>query len=256
MKRFSRWVLLVFAAIPHSGVAQESQPESINSGRPGFNETLGIIPAWRVQQEMGYVFTRDGSSREHGVGQMIRIGTGGGTEAQIGINSYVMTRGTGGHAGGLEDSSIGFKVKLAEEGARFRLLQPAIALVAGSSLPTGVDAEKQWQPQSKLALGWTLTERLAVSSTLASSYASQNQERFWQRAGGLSLAYGLTSKVGCYAEYFGYVPDSSKGSNSNFVGGGITYLAGSTLQLDLNWGHRLNTEASTYFLGTGLSKLW
>src|SRR4030095_11563622 len=68
--KYGMWLLFLLAACTarwSRGKAEEKE-QSINSGRPGFNETLGIIPTGRIQQEMGYVFIRDGSTREHELG--------------------------------------------------------------------------------------------------------------------------------------------------------------------------------------------
>jgi len=103
-------ILAAFLVLPGAAMAQEP-PSPINSGRPGFSETLGIIPSGRIQQEMGYVFSRVGSSREHGLGQlMLRLGTGGGTELQLGANSFALTRNPEGNTSGIQDSTIGFKI--------------------------------------------------------------------------------------------------------------------------------------------------
>jgi hypothetical protein len=259
--KYGMWLLFLLAACTAlcPRVKAEEKEQSINSGRPGFNETLGIIPTGRIQQEMGYVFIRDGSTREHELGQMmLRIGTGGGTELQLGVNSFALTRGSEGNISGVQDSTIGFKILLAKGGEELQLFKPAVALVAGSSMPTGARAyrESRWQPQAKLSLGWTFSDRLALSATMISTLASQEGRRFMQKAAGVSPSYSLTKRWGCYAEVFAHMPSGVSASSGRFAGSGLTYLAGKELQLDLNMGRRLNGDETSYFLGAGLAKLW
>ena len=210
--KYRMWLLFLLAACTalSPSVSAEEKEQFINSGRPGFNETLGIIPTGRVQQEMGYVFIRDGSTREHELGQLVlRLGTGNRTELQLGANSFAFTRSSGENTSGVQDSSIGFKVLLAEGGEQFQLFKPAVALVAGSSIPTGAraDRESSWQPQAKLSLGWTFSERLSLSTTMISTLASHEGRWFMQKAAGVSPSYSLTQRWACYAEAFAYVPN-------------------------------------------------
>jgi Putative MetA-pathway of phenol degradation len=259
--KYGMWLLFLLAgctSLSPEAKAEEKE-QSINSGRPGFNETLGIIPTGRIQQEMGYIFNRDGSSREHELGQlMLRLGTGGGTELQLGVNSFALTRGPEGNTSGVQDSTVGFKILLAKGGEEFQLFKPAVAFVAGTSIPTGARAyrESSWQPQAKLSLGWTFSNRSALSATMISTVASQESKRFMQRAAGVSPSYNLTNRWGCYAEVFAQVPGGPGASSDLFAGGGLTYLAGKELQLDMNFGRRLNGDETSYFLGAGLAKLW
>ena len=255
------WLLFLLPAVAALSpmVKAEEKEQPINSGRPGFNETLGVIPTGRIQQELGYVFNRDGSTREHELGQlMLRLGTGRGTELQLGVNSFVLTRGSEGNSSGTQDSTIGFKVLLAKGIEEFQLFRPAVALVARSSMPTGARGyrESSWQPQAKLSLGWSFSDRLALSTTMISTLASQEGRRFMQNAAGVSPSYSLTKRWGCYAEFFAHVPSSASGSSGRFTGSGLTYLATKQLQLDLNLGRRLNGDEASYFLGAGLAKLW
>ena len=259
--KYGMWLLFLLAActVLSPRVRAEEKEQSINSGRPGFNETLGIIPTGRVQQEMGYVFIRDGSTREHELGQLVlRLGTGNGTELQLGVNSFALTRSPEENTSGVQDSTIGFKVLLAKGGEQFQLFKPAVAFVTGSSIPTGArsDRESSWQPQAKLSLGWTFSERLSLSTTMISTLASNENGRFIQKAAGVSPSYSLTQRWGCYAEVFAHTAGGSTASSSRFAGSGLTYLLGKELQLDLNVGRRMNGDEVSYFLGAGLAKLW
>ena len=161
---------------------------------------------------------------------------------------------------GVEDASIGGKVAISAGAERFALLRPAVALIVATSLPTGGTAygSPEYQPEAKLVVGYTLTERLAWTSNFNYAYASEDGRRFSQPSVSTSFGLSVADRVGAYAEYFGFMPESRGGSTMNYVNGGVTYLFSSNFQLDGRIGRAVGSGASDagYFAGVGISRRW
>jgi len=259
MKHRVLWMALTIALLPTLARAQENKPDPIVTDRPDFTESAEVVPFQQLQLEGGYTFTRISRDREHTLGEfLLRVTTGRRTEFRAGLNSYTVTRSPSGHASGMEDISLGLKVKLMDGDERFGLSRPHVALIAATTLPTGASSyrENNWQPEVKFCFGWDLSERLALSSNLNYAYASEGGAQFSQFSGSLSFGYGLTERLGTYLEYFGFVPASKGGPNAGYLNGGVTYLVHNDYQLDLRAGIGLNSPQPDYFVGVGAAHRW
>jgi hypothetical protein len=151
--------------------------------------------------------------------------------------------------------SIGAKIKLVD-GLNFGLSRHNVAVIVASTLPTGDDdlGEDEPQPEFTLALAWDLSDRLSLGSNFNYAYVSEEDDRFHQFSGSLSLGYKLTEQWGSYIEFFGFVPKSEDGPNASFFDGGFTYLVTNDLQLDARAGVGVfNADSPDYFTGVGVS---
>lgn len=258
-------LLMLATGIACPGYAQNASPtpatvpDPIVTDRPDFTESTEVVPLRRSQLEGGVSYSRAGSESGYALGEfLLRVATGPRAEFRLGLNSYALARAPTGNTAGLEDLSVGMKVKLADGSPTFGLRQPAIALILATSLPTGATAyrEKNLQPEAKLCLAWGLSERLQMSSNLNYAYASQGGARFGQFSATLSFGYGLSERVACYAEYFGFVPGERDGANQNFLNGGFTYLVTPDYQLDARAGLGMNSTRPDGFFGLGASRRW
>lgn len=261
MKRWKSSILaaLILLASPGWCAAQGSESKPLVSDRPDFTESPETVPPGRFQVEAGYTFSRKGDDKEHTLGELLlRVGLWQQTELRLGLNSYVWLDSPDGDAHGLEDMSLGVKIRLAEGSERFELTQPTVGVIVATTLPTGnADiGEDKPQPEIILALGWDLSERLSLESNFIYAYASEDGERFHQFSGSISLGYTLTEKWRCYIEYFGLVPDSNDGPNASFLDGGLTYLINDDLQFDMRVGFGINGPDPNYFTGIGVSRRW
>jgi hypothetical protein len=258
----NRWLLLtvlIFATLSKFSVAQENLPEALVTDRPDFTESTETVKLGRLQLESGYTFTRINNNKEHTLGELLlRVGAGQRLELRIGLNSYALMRSPSSNASGFHDILLGVKAKLVQGSERFGLNRPNLAVIVATTLPTGSDAfgEPKLQPEVKIALGWDLSERLALASNLNYAYASEEAERFSQFSGSISFGYSLTERFGTYLEYFSFMPSIKEGPNSKHLNGGLTYLVNYNHQLDVRVGIGLNGETPDYFFGLGVSWRW
>jgi hypothetical protein len=240
-------------------LAQGRAEEPIATDRPDFTETAESVPLGRIQLEVGYTFARLSDERAHTLGEfLLRIATGRRTEARIGINSYSWVRSSSGRMSGLEDSTLGFKLELADGAETPGFGRPAVALIGQTTIPTGAPGfrENSLQPEAKLCLAWDLCENLSLGSNLNYGWPSEGGSRFGQFSGTLAFGYSLNARMGAFIEYFTFAPASQGGPNSSYVDGGFTYLVNDDFQLDFRAGLGLNSSSPEYFIGAGFGIRW
>jgi hypothetical protein len=245
--------LLVLAG---SASAQEN---TLVSDRPGFTDSASVIEPRRVQVESGYTYEEAGDEETQSLGEvLVRIGWTERLELRLGLNSYVNIDAPSGEVSGLEDPSIGIRLKLAEGEDGPRLLGPQAALFIGTTLPVGADdlGASHFQPGMKLSLAWTLTERISLGSNLGVTCASGDEEQFLEAVASLSLGFSLNGALGGFVEYYAFIPESSAGSPEQFVDAGFAYVVSNDLQIDLRAGTQVGGGATDLFVGAGLAYRW
>jgi hypothetical protein len=252
-----RYMMLVpfLVMLVTSGIAaQQSDDEPLVTDRPDFTESSETIHPRRVQLEFGYTFERSGDVEIHTVGEILaRVGVRDNLELRLGINSYANIDSPGGELSGPEDTFLGLKIKLLEGQGKYGDAVPHIALIGGTSVPTGGDeiTTDEWEPEFVLALAWDLSERFALGSNLGFAYLAEGEDRFSQVSGSIALGYSLSEKVGAYVEYYGFLPSGKEGPDTGFLNGGFTYLVNNDFQLDLRAGIGHNDPDPEYFVGLG-----
>lgn len=237
--------------------APPAHAEPISTDRPDFTESASAVPDGRVQLEAGYTYTqRDGDLAEHAAGEvLLRLGLGPGFELRAQLPSFVYAAGEDDEAG-LSDAGLGFKLELCgQEGPR-----PALAVIAGLSLPTGSDpfSADSVIPEATLAWSYDLDERFSVGGNFNLAIPEDEEgDRFAEPSASVALGIGLTERLGSYVEYFGFYPGiSGDGADTHYADAGLTYLITPDLQLDARIGAGLNDEADDLFAGAGVAVRW
>lgn len=234
--------------------------EPLVTDRPDFTESTETVAKGMKQLEAGTTFGNRLSEESASLGEtLLRIGTSARTELRLAMNSYSYARSRGVTVRGFEDFSIGTKVKLMNGGGEGSL-KPAVAVIIGSTIPTGgalVGANKP-QPEVKFGLAWDLTSRVAFSSNLNYAHvASKEDGEYREYAATGSLAVGLTDRLGSYLEYYTFQPNIQIVPSTHYLNGGLTYGFTDNLQLDVRSGLGLRRIAGPdYFLGLGISRRW
>src|SRR5512134_3632032 len=185
-KFWSRLVLPAFVCLaPAPAVGQE--PEPLVTDRPDFTESAAVPGHGRVQVEGGWTVEESGDAREHSVAEiLVRIGLGERFEARIEPGSWISADDGDADVAGLDDAGLGFKVLLFQEIPPSR---PAVALLVSSSVPTGDDeiGSSEWQPEARLALGWTLSEVWSLGANAGWGRPDDGDERFDQALASVAL---------------------------------------------------------------------
>lgn len=255
---------LVVAAgllLPIEALAQEAGSPPLVTDRPDATESAVTVAPGSIQLESGYTFGKADGISVHNLGEiLLRIGVADTVEVRLGVNSYQWVRAPRGTEQGLQDSSLGVKVKLVDSGGNTGFNSPQVAVLASTTLPTGASrfSEDKAQPELRLAVAWDLTDRVALGTNVAYLYGNDVivDERFHQTGATLALGYSLTDRVGTYIEYFGVYPAQKDGAAENFVNGGATFLVDNNFQLDARVGYGLNGLEDDFFFGFGTGVRW
>lgn len=256
-----RRVVLVAALLPLAACATANRVglQPLVTDRPDFTESSETVPTGLAQLESGATFARDGEVKGTSIGEgLLRIGIASRAELRLGFNSYSIQQEAGAIAKGLEDASIGAKFKLLQGGATGSA-KPTIALLVGSTLPTGATPfrSQKLQPEVKTAFAWDFTDRVAFSSNVNYAWVRETFDSYGEVGASGSLGLGLTDRVGAYVEYFGFFPRAELVERSHFANGGLTFGLSDNLQLDARAGRQVARKDGTgYFVGVGISRRW
>jgi hypothetical protein len=260
---FKAAVTTVLAVCATAALAQQPAPkrpaDPIETDRPDFTESTSTIPPGMIQLEGGVTFANTNGTRSTALGEiLLRIPAGSRAEFRLGLNSYTFENGGGSSASGLEDTTIGMKLRLANKSEKPALFRPDTSIILMTSIPTGSAAyrESTLVPTAKLALGWDLTSRASASMNVNYTYASDQGSRFDEFATSLSLGYSLSEKVGAFLETFAFLPGGYRGPNAQYVNGGFSYLVNQDFQLDIRAGQGVSGARPDYFAGVGASVRW
>jgi hypothetical protein len=234
----------------------ESAAPAIEADRPDFTESPETLPPGWVQAEGGYTYSRDGSSTNQAIGELlVRVPASIRAEVRVGFNSYSIEHAAGVVRRGFEDIEVGTKVRLI--GREERSIVPNLSILVLSTLPTGHRGigSGAMQPTAKLAFGWQLSERLSLESNANYTYAIEDGTRFSQWATSASLGVDITPQPETFVEWFGTNPVALGARRADYLNTGGAMKFGRLLRLDA----RIGTNARTtrdYFAGLGVSRRW
>lgn len=248
------FTLAACASVARSNVAP------LVTDRPDFTESSETVPRALVQLESGATYTHEGDARAGSFGEaLFRIGLSTRSELRVALNSYTIERRAGATEHGLEDIAVGAKVKLVG-GGETGSPKPAVAVIVGSSFPTGASAfrSSSLEPEVKVTGAWSLTQRVAFSSNVNYAWTSDGVRRFGEPSASASLGVGVSDRLGSYVEYFGFYPRIDGAERSHFANGGVTFSVNDDLQLDARLGSQMKRRGNSrsVFLGVGVSRRW
>lgn len=265
IKRSTLLLLFCFVSFSQTLLSQgeSSEPAELVTDRPDQTESATIVPPGSLQVETGVTFSSDSRGLEDGVDReqslalattLVRIGLLKNLELRLigqhSQNQSNFAQGLGGErkTSGVSDLAIGGKFGVTEEDG----LIPQIALNLHMALPIGGDNYRPQMavPDFRLLFAKTLTDDLSLGLNLGAEYGGDQPDGTFVYT--LSLAMGLSDKLGAYVETYGDMPSGQK--LNVLVDGGFTYLIMPLVQLDLEGGYSLseNTDLD-YFIAGGIS---
>ena len=253
--------ILSSVVLPFDALAQETGSPPMVTDRPDATESAVTVAVGVFQLESGYTFDKVDDVKTHSLGEiLLRVGVADILELRFGINSYQWARGQAGINHGLQDSTVGLKLRLLDNEGKTGIRSPQVAVLASTSVPTGSSlmSQNKIEPEMRLSLSWDLNERLALGTNFSYSYTNEVavDTRSHEAGATLSLGIALTNSWGAYAEYFGAYTMVRNGPRENYVNGGVTFLIESDFQLDARIGYGLNGLEDDFFVGFGSAVRW
>jgi hypothetical protein len=251
--------ILVFStlALALTPCRAQDDEEPISPERPGFTNGTDTIPFGRYQFETGYQYSHDGKSFEHEIDNsaQLRFGVSPRAEVRLGVPAYDWFSGGEGspRTRGLADSSVSAKWRFFDGQQTKR---PSLALILGTTLPTGSRAfrENYLQPQAALESHFDFSDNYSLEGNLVYSDARSEGRRFDQYSGGLNLGYNASRTLTFFIETYRVSPTDLGKVSGSYIDGGLTYLTGKDTQLDVNGGTGVTRGVrSGFFVGAGIA---
>lgn len=150
-------------------------------------------------------------------------------------------------ASGFSPLVLGAKVAITKE----KGLLPDIGLMLHMAFP--FLAAESYKPETtsvsfRFAFGHTINEKSSIAYNLGARWEGDSPEVAYIYS--ISYGYGITEKLGAYAEVYGNFPEKLRANH--FCNAGLTYLIKNNFQLDATVGTGLSGNQDL-LLGTGLS---
>lgn len=245
-------------------VAPSGAPRSpIVTDRPDFTESAVTVPGGSFQVEAGATYEEAAGADATTVGEiLLRAGLRERVELRIGLPSYAHESIPVPPQGrfdddGFTDVVLGAKLALHSPAEGASRAVPTVGLIVGSSFPTGtggLDAGGP-QPEAKLLLAWSLTDRVSLSSNLNWAHVEERGDASYSEpSASLSLGLGLTETVGSYLEAFAFAPSYDDAPRPAYLNGGLTWQLNPDFQLDARVGVGVADAPDSHFVGIGLSR--
>lgn len=241
---------LLLGLAPTARAADSACSGDFSADRPGFSTDTAVLARGCQQLEWGYQFSRDddgASVRESTLPLLLyRVGIGDALEVRASWDGVSFTRVDGAASHASNDPAVGAKLRLKDDAGL------KLSLLAQVTLPVGSKATSSGGVDPSAALLWShdLNENDTLSGafTLA-SISNPGAGRSLQSSLAVDLGRDFGHGFGGFLEY--------ANSNQNGAGfaqtldGGLTWLIGGKLQLDVNAGFGLNRPALDAFVGFG-----
>ncbi|MEM9379170.1 MAG: transporter [Planctomycetota bacterium] len=234
-------LLPILAAAALAGAADA---QTIDTNRPGFSFTPGIVPVGLWQLETGLSFTRfDARTRAATLPLAeLRMGVAERVEFFAASMTWSRIEEPGSDTSGFEDFAVGTKIGLSPGDASARL-----ALLLEVGVPAGASGltTDRWDPTAGLVWAWDAALPLAGTSILT------DLEDGVLFANGLKVPFSWRDRHSGFAEWEANVPEG--GGSANWLNGGYQWLLGERMQFDASVGLGIGGLAGDYRFGVGFS---
>jgi hypothetical protein len=240
--------------------AAPQQPAPINPDRPNFTNSPETVAPGRTELEIGYRYTRTGSSKLQEIGDdpTLRMGMTKRFELRLAIPAYAFEDDPSGTSRGFEDGGVGFKWNLSEGSDKFSWAKPKLGLEFDLTLPMGDPPfrEESAQPTCQLLSEWDFDAADSLGVALGAARPCQSGQSYNQTVATASVSHQFSQRFTGFVEGFAFLPGDPGGSNDSGFDAGVQYLLSNDAMLDAIVGTPLVSGSPNYFLGVGISLRW
>lgn len=224
--------------------ATAATADPIDTNRPGFTFTTGVVEPGRWQLETGLSLDRVDSDADVWSLPLAEIRFGLASNIEGFVSSMSWTEADVGSMSfsGMTDWATGIKANVTPSDA---VTQMAVLLQVG--VPVGDDrfTSDRWDPSA--AFIWQYQGDLQLAGTLKLSDFSQG----YQVDNSVKLPFSLGGPHSTFVEWEANLPEV--GDDTHYFTAAYQYLLRENIQLDVNGSVGLNGAASDYRLGIGFS---
>ena len=263
--------VLALAATPLRAGAADSQAagptvapieaDLINTDRPGIADSSAVIDRGRLQLEIGYQVDfgdeQGAKSQTSYVPALFRFGLGNELEGRIETNTY-MWEHTGDASGSATTSgwpagSLGLKYRFMDAAGPRR---PALAVI-GRVFPasgsngfgtTRLTTDARLAADVDLSDAWSLNPNIGLGR-----YEGGNGTAFTATLVAVTLTYAPAPHLSPFVDVAWQSPVDIDGPSSLLIDGGLGYVVGRNIQLDVSAGYGVHGPAPKPFISFGVS---
>lgn len=221
----------------------DARADAIDTNRPGFSFTPGVVARGDWQLETGFSYTQ--LSRDADLSQLplaeVRFGVADEIELFVSNLNWASVDVGGGSASGINDPAVGAKIGLGDVG------RTRMAILLQLSVPIGDDAFStgDWDPSA--AFIWAHDGGLPLAGTFKVSRVGDSL----QFDNGLKLLFAATDRRVAFVEWEANLPE--QGGSAHWANAAFQWLLEDRIQLDASAGIGLNDGAGDYRFGFGFS---
>ncbi len=215
--------------------------QAIDTNRPGFSFTTGVVASGQWQLESGIGYTRNSNGSNAVTLPQAEFRYGVGSDVEVFVSSLTWLDNSRGSSG-LVDPNVGAKVAFGDPGAAL-----AMALLFEVSVPIGDSdlSNDRWNPS--LGFVWSYSGNLPLAGTAKLSKFGDD----YQFDNGLKLPFEIRDGQSAFVEWEANFPEN--GGSSHWLNGGYQLLREQRMQFDASAGIGLNDRAGDYRFGVGFS---
>lgn len=222
---------------------------SIQTDRPDQTECPFIVPKNYFQLENGFSYEKTNSETSQIIAPTIltRFGINDHFELRL-ITEYSIEDNFSNSISGFNPILIGFKTRLYEE----KGLIPLTSFIGHIGIPKAGSKNFQttyYAPEFRFTMQHTLSKKQSLSYNLGAEWNGESAEPTFIYT--LTSGYSLSEKVGCYIEFYGFVPQIEKPDHR--FDAGLTYLINPNHQFDISGGVGLSKISPKYYVALGYS---
>lgn len=230
--------------------AKHLNAQQIVTDRPDQTEASSTVPKGSIQIESGVLigFDESNSKRTRQIlapTTLFRYGLTKGIEIRV-LNQFesMKNHAIDKESNGISDLEIGTKIQL----VRNTNVNTELAFLSHLILPTGSRdlTNTNFGSINKFAISHNISQNIELGYNIGYNYFGSGKGDLTYS---LSIAFGVTGKVGIYLEPYGELTELQK-YQSNFDAG-ITYLVKDNFQLDFSFGTGINNTMN--YISAGFS---
>jgi hypothetical protein len=239
--------IIVFMFVYNYSTAQDLP--SIQTDRPDQTECPFIVPINYFQFENGFIYQKTNSNAKEVVAPTIltRFGINDHFELRL-TTEYNLNTENSNTISGITPIVVGFKTQLLKE----KGIIPTTSFIGQIGLPKVASKSLQmtnYMPEFRFTMQHTISSKQSLSYNLGAEWDGESTATTFVYT--LTTGYSLTEKIGCYIEFFGFIPQFEHPDNQ--FDAGFTYLFNPNHQLDLSGGIGLSKNSPDYYLAIGYS---